>query len=242
MIETTRMLDRLYVASPCFVDWEAMSGNDQARFCDRCQLNVYNISAMTRTQAEELIAKTEGRLCTRLFRRADGTIITQDCPVGIRAIRRRVSRTACAVLGALLSVFTSRTLISADHNNCSHYKAKVIKLESPDDSTSIQGTVYYMKDEALVDADVTLTSEQTKRQHVLKTNDKGRFEFSALPPGKYAISIWSPGFVTFKKRNIIVKPGKGFQLNVMMQVGMTGGAALLPATSDSDLSSPTRPV
>jgi hypothetical protein len=133
-------------------------------------------------------------------------------------------------------------MVWADHNNCSHYKGKVIKLESPDDSTSIQGTVYYMKDEALVDADVTLTSEQTKRQYVMKTNDKGRFEFSALPPGRYSISIWSPGFVTFKKRNMTAKARKGFQLNVMMQVGMTGGAALLPATPDSDLPSPTRPV
>ena len=236
MIETARMLDRLYVASPCFADWEAMAGDNQARFCDQCQLNVYNISAMTTTQAEGLIAQTEGRLCTRLFRRADGTIITQDCPVGIRAIRRRVSRTACAVLGAILSVFTSRTLMLADHNNCSHYKAKVIKLASPVDRPSIQGTVHDLTKQTLADVTVTLTNDKTEQKHTVKTNEKGQFGFSALPPGKYSISIWAPGFATFKKRDINMKASKGFELTVVLQLGMTGGAALLPATPESNAS------
>jgi hypothetical protein len=52
---------------------------------------------------------------------------------------------------------------------------------------------------------------------------KGDFT-SQLSPGKFAISIWSPGFVTFKKRNINVKADRGFEVTVVMQVGTTGGA------------------
>jgi hypothetical protein len=66
MVEEEKTLGRLYVASPCSADWDDMPGNDQVRFCNQCQFNVYNISAMTRIQAEGLIAKTEGRLCTNL--------------------------------------------------------------------------------------------------------------------------------------------------------------------------------
>jgi hypothetical protein len=97
-------LDHLRIASPCPVGWEQMSGDDRVRFCEQCSLRVYNISAMTRSEAEALIANTEGRICARLFRRSDGTIITKDCPVGLRAIRRRVAKVAGAAFAVLLSV------------------------------------------------------------------------------------------------------------------------------------------
>ena len=66
-------IDRLRIATPCPISWEQMTGDDRVRFCDHCQLNVYNISELSRSEAETLIASTEGRLCARLFRRADGT-------------------------------------------------------------------------------------------------------------------------------------------------------------------------
>src|SRR5713226_576379 len=97
-------LDRLRIASPCPVGWEQMTGDDRVRFCEQCSLRVYNISAMTRSEAEALIANTEGRICARLYRRSDGTIITKDCPVGLRAIRRRVAKVAGAVFAAITSL------------------------------------------------------------------------------------------------------------------------------------------
>ena len=85
----TISLNQLRIASPCTADWDAMSGDDRTRFCGECQLNVYNISAMTEPEARDLIASTEGRLCVRMYRRADGTILTQDCPVGLAKLRKR---------------------------------------------------------------------------------------------------------------------------------------------------------
>src|SRR4051812_9388977 len=88
------ILDRVDVASPCKANWDQMEGDDRARFCSDCKLHVYNLSAMTRAEAESLISGSQGRLCTRFFRRADGTILTQDCPVGLRAVRLRAARAA----------------------------------------------------------------------------------------------------------------------------------------------------
>ena len=96
-------LDSVRVASPCNADWDGMIGNDRARFCGQCNQNVYNLSSMTRAEAEQLIGRTEGRLCVRYFRRADGSIMTRDCPVGLRAFRRRMSYVARAVSSAVLS-------------------------------------------------------------------------------------------------------------------------------------------
>ena len=84
------MLDRVSIASPCPANWDSMPGTDQVRHCSQCNQNVYNLSAMTRRQAEKLLRETEGRLCARLYRRADGTILTENCPAGLRAIGRRV--------------------------------------------------------------------------------------------------------------------------------------------------------
>ncbi len=84
------MLSQVRIASPCNASWEDMRGNDQVRFCDRCSKNVYDISAMTEDAAEALIYETEGNLCARFFRRKDGTILTSNCPVGVRRKRLRI--------------------------------------------------------------------------------------------------------------------------------------------------------
>ncbi len=89
-------LDNIKVASPCSQDWDAMIGNERKRYCGECKLNVYNLSGMSRVDAENLITNNEGRLCVRFFRRADGTVLTQDCPVGWRAVKMRMTKTATA--------------------------------------------------------------------------------------------------------------------------------------------------
>lgn len=96
-------LDHVTIAAPCKADWQQMIGTDRVRFCAQCNLNVYNLSSMTKRQAESLISQTEGRLCVRFYRRTDGTILTDNCPVGLRAIRRRLSYLAKATSAALLS-------------------------------------------------------------------------------------------------------------------------------------------
>jgi hypothetical protein len=89
------LLSDVRVASPCSADWNAMQGDERVRFCGACEKNVYNLSSMTAEEAERLIAEKEGDLCVRYHQRADGTVLTEDCPVGKR--RRRVRRVLSAV-------------------------------------------------------------------------------------------------------------------------------------------------
>ncbi len=91
-------LDDIAIAEPCRASWDDMSGDERVRFCGDCKLNVYNFSAMSRSEAEEMARTTEGRLCVRFYRRADGTVLTRDCPVGLRrAIGLTWARTAALV-------------------------------------------------------------------------------------------------------------------------------------------------
>ena len=96
-------LDNVRVAAPCNVDWDSMFGDERVRFCSQCLLNVYNLSDMTRSEAEQLVARADGRLCVRYYMRSDGSIITNNCPVGLRRIKRRLSRVATAIGSAVVS-------------------------------------------------------------------------------------------------------------------------------------------
>jgi hypothetical protein len=89
-----------------------MYGDDQKRFCKECKLNVYNLSGMTREDAERLVTNAEGRLCVRFYRRADGTIITQDCPVGWEKIKQRTRVYATAALSMLMALLTGLFIVS----------------------------------------------------------------------------------------------------------------------------------
>lgn len=97
-------LNNIKVASPCSQDWDAMIGTERKRYCGECKLNVYNLSGMTRTEAENLILNSEGRLCVRFYRRTDGSVLTEDCPVGWRAIKMRMTKTATAFASLLFGL------------------------------------------------------------------------------------------------------------------------------------------
>jgi hypothetical protein len=82
-----------------------MFGDERKRFCGDCKLNVYNLSGMTRYDADLLLRVSEGRLCVRYFQRPDGTILTQDCPVGWAKLKKRVSVFATAAFSLIVSLF-----------------------------------------------------------------------------------------------------------------------------------------
>ena len=103
-------LDNLHIASPCHASWDAMTGDDNARFCKTCQKNVFNLSLMTRADAENLIRAKEGNLCVRFAQREDGTILTQDCPVGFERAKQgalRPWRAFAAGIAAVLATLSS---------------------------------------------------------------------------------------------------------------------------------------
>lgn len=115
MSEVLPLLATIRVASPCLESWAAMKGDERVRHCDRCNLNVFNLSDMTRADAETLIAeKSGGRLCVRFFQRADGTIITRDCPVGLARIRWGLVRFAAGVAAAFAFVLSGSWIFGKD--------------------------------------------------------------------------------------------------------------------------------
>jgi len=83
------VLDNIRIATPCSAEWAKMTGDERVRACGDCKKNVYNLSDMTRDEAQALIIEKEGKLCVRYFQRTDGTILLKDCVIGIKRKRRR---------------------------------------------------------------------------------------------------------------------------------------------------------
>jgi hypothetical protein len=106
-------LNNLKVASPCSQDWNAMIGDDRKRYCGECKLNVFNLSGMSRTEAENLIMNAEGRLCVRFYKRADGSVITEDCPVGWAKVKARTKVYITALASLIFTFFGALGLVSA---------------------------------------------------------------------------------------------------------------------------------
>jgi hypothetical protein len=98
------LVDQVVIASPCNVSWASMDGDGDVRHCGLCDKNVYNLSLMTRDEAEAALG-AHPNMCARFYRRSDGTLLTQDCPVGQRRARfwRRTRGIAAAglILAAL---------------------------------------------------------------------------------------------------------------------------------------------
>jgi hypothetical protein len=96
-------LSNLKIAAPCSADWNEMVGDNRKRFCGDCKLNVYNLSGMTKIEAENLLINTESRVCVRLYQRADGTVLTENCPVGWAKVKQRTKLFVTAAASLVFS-------------------------------------------------------------------------------------------------------------------------------------------
>lgn len=105
MLKFDSPLNNVKIASPCSANWDEMYGNERKRHCGDCKLNVFNLSGMTKYDAENLLMNSEGRVCVRYFQRSDGTILTADCPVGWAKVRDRLSVCTTAIFSLVIALF-----------------------------------------------------------------------------------------------------------------------------------------
>jgi hypothetical protein len=93
----------LRISSPCPESWDAMPGDDRIRFCNRCNLNVYNLAVMSREETDALVRKNKGRLCGRLYLRGNRKATLRDCAGGrrVKLIRRAITLAVLLVIGAV---------------------------------------------------------------------------------------------------------------------------------------------
>lgn len=204
-------LNNLRVASPCPADWEKMMGDERVRHCAECNLRVYNLSAMTERQVQKLIAGSGGkRLCTRLYRRADGTVLTQNCPWSLRDVGRRASQIAAAIMAAMMSIgvgFGKNNSQQSPGQTSTHRQTKA----------GVCITVIDPQGALVAGADVRLIGSSGKLAAHARTSNSDPLVFPPLPSGNYLLAIAAPGFSNFSQQ-VFLKEDKLEDLKAKLTV------------------------
>lgn len=235
------------VASPCHVAWDAMTGDDRVRNCDSCKIDVFNIAEMTAVEAEHLIQIREGRLCIRLFKRSDGTVITKDCPVGFRAYQKRIARFAGAALAAILGLFSVSFGQKEDKKSFDAAKAGIVRTSNEKQETDLIGTVLDPHGAIVAGAEIKLFKVGDKKRATTKSNEEGIYRFATLGVGIYRLEVRYNGFKTYKIVGIEVKDNEIISIRIILQpdgnivtVGIYADEPMINTSSSSITTTITR--
>jgi hypothetical protein len=230
MAKVADQLANLRVAAPCEVSWDGMAGDERVRHCSLCSLNVYNFSEMTPGEARELLLRTEGRICGRLYRRADGTLLTRDCPTGLRALRRRASRAAAALVAALFSL----PAFALGGRSCekprlkthgSKIKFEIERIATPQPAR-FNGVVHIQSGSQLPGVTVKVQDEVTKREVTAITDVNGAFSIASLNDGIYRVEVTLAGFQPTTIEHLELKSSQvthadiGLQFDARVEMGI----------------------
>lgn len=246
MSDPNRLLNDIRIATPCTASWDQMTGTDTVRFCGECKLNVYNISGMQATDAAKLVSSADGRLCVRLYKKADGTVLTRDCPVGLRAAMRRATRAAGAALTAALgifAVFSVRSVAAGDGQQCEKPATAPEAIQggiAPDPRPMVkmgkialprhrgESVLVNVRDESgikLIGVEVALTNPETGEAVIADQEAPGLYRFDGVEPGVYVVSVTANGFTNPLPRPLRIRAGK--QASTTFTLESTGRHVLM---------------
>ncbi|MDQ1474483.1 MAG: hypothetical protein QOJ99_5963 [Bryobacterales bacterium] len=86
-------------------------------------------------------------------------------------------------------------------------------------TAGIQGTVKDSSGSTVSNAAVEVSSPALITSKKLQTDGVGAFRFTALPPGKYSLTVTAPGFRTAREASIVLTAGRLPSIDVQLQVG-----------------------
>ena len=191
-----------------------MEGDAWVRHCPKCAQNVYNLSAMTAGEAERLLNVHEGQVCTKLYRRTDGSVLTQRCPSSVRKIWGRALRLAAAV-GFAAPAF--------GHDGCPRGSADARVKERGDDDPPLRVTVSDASGARIPGAGLKLASNTDEWNREEVTNESGEYVFSFLSQGTYQLSAEADGFMSYPNVSLEIEPAKTTQVAIGLEIGSVGG-------------------
>ena len=235
-------LDRLQVPNPCPADWQQMTGDEAIRFCDTCNKQVYNLSAMTRLQAEALVSAKGGHLCIRFTRNAGGTMANSRPLSELPQPRYQItSRRASPIASAILSAIVATTPCIAVASQTPPSVSRTILSENrearpdtqPQGSTAnLSGVVVDESGVAIAGATLWLTNESTSEVLQSVSSQEGKYHFEIPGKGVYILRVEAGGFEKYQTHGLSLTLANRRQMNINLRaerkVEAMGGAMALP--------------
>ena len=124
-------LASLRIATPCKQRWDDMTGDGRVRTCASCEKPVFDIAGMTTEEAEAFLTARAGKACVRLYKRADGTIKTADCPP------TKARWAAAAMTAGALAASVGGAAMSNPRAEPDYKVTHTLGLEHPDDYVTL---------------------------------------------------------------------------------------------------------
>jgi hypothetical protein len=110
-------------------------------------------------------------------------------------------------------------------------------LEAQGETTSaIVGTVLDPAGGAIADAAVTIVSTGTGSKRAAKTDNAGRFSFTQLSPGAYAVTVEADGFAPQTNPSVVSSLGQKQTVDFTLKLAAVKGAVIV--TADAPLVNP----
>ena len=97
---------------------------------------------------------------------------------------------------------------------------------------SLTGTITDQNDAVVAGATVTLHSNVAAGERSVVTDSNGKFDFQALLPGTYSISVEASGFKKAIAREISVSVNLNTQVNVQLEIGLAGESVTVTASQE----------
>jgi hypothetical protein len=217
-----RKLDQLQVVSPCSTGWDRMSGDEKKRFCSECNKFVYDFSQMTRRQVEAIVSIHRGRMCARITRRPDGSLLTLETPPAHPIVARRASPVVNATLAAILGLGPPANALNVDVSAVrlvagADADGKGAKTPYGGGEAVVGGMVVDPQGAVIPNAAVKLISDAGAELET-KTSGEGEFRFAQVPYGAYIMLVEAKGFYTHVNSNVIVDTPYDTRFEVSMRV------------------------
>lgn len=251
-MSTSKLLNSITIKEPCSADWDEMKGNDRARFCEHCSIEVTDLSRFTQADAVRLVLRSKGRLCLRIHRTPKGEVITREVAQQIHTISRRASRIAAGAFTAVISLSAAGFPTSASANLADSDRPAAHSVLTKDPGSGsfwLGGRVMDANEAVIPSAKVTLRNEKSNETQETVTGEDGTFGFWVDHAGLWAVTAEAPNFAKSTIINIDLDTAGQTQFDLVLQPNIVEGGVvvvamefespLIKATYDDDLETVT---
>jgi hypothetical protein len=107
-----------------------------------------------------------------------------------------------------------------------------VAIQAQTATGSLSGTITDPSNAVVPAATITLVNAATGSERSAVSSSTGTFDFQALQPGTYTISVEAKGFKKAVARDIVVSVASTAQVNVPLEIGLAGETVTVTATQD----------
>lgn len=180
---------QLNIASPCHEDWNAMSKEEQGRFCGQCQKTVIDFTTWSDNDLFSYFSKNTTSVCGRFF------------PTQLQKELHIPPQPASRLYRIAIACGLTLMFAQAPHAHAMvKQQVELLSKENDEDGDgkesartagAVRGKVVNENGEAMEGVSVQVTMNGTKKADAI-TDKNGRYMISGLAAGKYIVTPLFP--------------------------------------------------